>query len=291
MAVTQTYEAARPRVAFHAVRVSRIHRLTPHMTRITFAGDDLHGFEGVAPDQYVKVFFPLPGQQRPQLPPPLQTGDVMSWYRQYLAMPDRVRPPMRTYTIRARRPHLTEVDIDFAVHDNPGPACTWAAQAQPGDEVILLGPSGIYDVPEGTGWQLLVGDESAVPAVGAILEALPPDARAEVFLEVGGPEHRLPFETLGDVRVHWIEREGAHGESVLAAVRAARLPDGTPYAWLAGEASLVKFARRHLVRERGIDKRAITFTGYWRQGRSEDQVSRESVRRIEAGEAPVTEEA
>ncbi|MBN6036761.1 siderophore-interacting protein [Amycolatopsis sp. 195334CR] len=270
-------------MTYHPLRVSAVRRLTPHMARISF--DVAVDVDDVGPDQYVKLFFPAPGQARPVLPPPLDgDSEVLSWYRVYLAMPDAERPPMRTYTLRAVRPGA--VDVDFVLHD-AGPGSTWAEHAAVGDELIFLAPPhALYSVPEDTEWQLLVGDESTVPAVGAIVEGLPEHAVLRAFVEVSGPEEEQTFDTAAkDVEITWVHRgTRPHGEAVLDAVRAASLPDGTAYAWLSGEASLVKFTRRHLVRDRGITKRAITFTGYWRQGKSEEEVGRESVRRIESGE-------
>ncbi|GAA1245895.1 hypothetical protein GCM10009676_34850 [Prauserella halophila] len=271
-------QPARPQLTFRRLTVSATRRLTPHLLRVTLTGDDLDGFGTAAPDQYVKVFFPHGDRTRPDLPPPIE-GDTASWYRTYLAMPDDVRPPMRTYTVRAFRPEQCELDLDFVLHPDGGPASTWASSARPGDEVALMGPHGIYAVPEDATWQLLVGDESAIPAIAAILEQLPRDACARVFIEVGDPADRFDLPSpAADVDVRWIVRSpGSYGDAVLDAVRAADLPPAAPYAWLAGEAELVKFARRHLVRDRGVDKRAVTFTGYWRKGRSEEEIGRESL--------------
>ncbi|WP_158885442.1 siderophore-interacting protein [Amycolatopsis anabasis] len=286
--MTATSET-RQTLGYNLVQVARVRELTPHMVRITLAGEQVREFVNGGPDAYIKVFFPLSGQERPVLPP--HEEDRLSWYRRYLAMPDDVRPPMRTYTVRAHRPEQAELDVDFVVHGDTGPATRWAQAAKPGDEVAFIGPGGLYAVPEGTEWQLLVGDETAVPAIAGILEGLPDGQPAQVWIELDDPADKQQFETRGRAEVHWIVRGSrGYGEAVLDAVRAAEFPDGQPYAWLAGEAGLVKFARRHLVRERGIDKRAITFTGYWRQGVSEEQESRESMRKIEAGEPLVDED-
>ncbi|KHF43963.1 siderophore-interacting protein [Saccharomonospora viridis] len=282
-----TIEATRPRLAYMNAQVRDVRRVTPRMVRVTFAGADLNEFVDAAPDQYVKVFFPVPGTRRPKLPPP-PTADGMSWYRQYLNMPDDVRPPMRTYTVRASRPHVGELDIDFLLHDDAGPGSRWAESAKPGDEVALLGPHGLYEVPAGTSWQLLVGDESAVPAIAAICEQLPESATVTVFVEIADPTDEIPLERPGGepVDVRWVLRGDAPvGEAVLAAVREARLPEGEPYAWISGEADLVKHVRRHLVRERGVDKRHITFTGYWRRGRSEEAAGREQLREYDRATA------
>ncbi|MFI6301878.1 siderophore-interacting protein [Amycolatopsis thailandensis] len=275
-------------MSYIEAKVTGVRRLTPHMSRVTFSGASL---VDQAPDQYLKVFFPQPGQSEPVLPAPLSGDEVYSWYRTYLAMPDDVRPPMRTYTVRALRPSVQEVDIDFVLHGDEGPASTWASGASEGDKVAFLGPHGLYDVPEGTNWQLLIGDETAIPAIGAIVEALPAGTRALVYVEIGDREDRQVFETQGTVELHWVVRGSQPiGEAVLDAVRKAELPGGTAYAWISGEAKMVKLARRHLVRERGIDKRAICFTGYWRQGMSEEAAGREAMRQAEAGEAPASDD-
>ncbi|MCR6486547.1 siderophore-interacting protein [Amycolatopsis sp. OK19-0408] len=276
-----TTQVERPAaLTYHQARVTVVRPITPHMVRVTFAAASFGEVPPGAPDQYVKVFFPLPGQETPELP---ETGsDVMSWYRTYLAMPDGVRPPMRTYTVRAHRPAAAEIDVDFVLHGDSGPASAWAARVAPGDRVAFLGPHGLYDVPDGTDWQLLVGDETALPAIGAILERLPAGTRASAYIEVSEREARQTFETRGAVEVHWLLRGSRPmGAALLDAVRAASFPGGAPYAWVSGEAGVVKLVRRHLVREREVDKRRICFTGYWRNGMSEEAVGREALRAVD----------
>lgn len=243
--------------------------LSPHMTRITFGGADLAQFMWDGPDQRVKLFLPLPGQTVPDVP----TGD--DWYPRYRAMPDETRPVMRTYTVRGHNPEHNEIEIDFVLHtESSGPASAWAASARPGDRAGIFGPYADYDpIPEAD-WQLIAGDETALPAIGGIIEGLPVGARAHAFIEVFGPEEERDFETKGDVTITWLHRGGEAGNanSALAdAIAGADLPDGRPYAWLAAEAGVVKTLRRHLVGERGYDRADIYFAGYWRHGRSEDQ--------------------
>ncbi len=284
----------RPALAYAPLTVRRAVRLTPRMVRVTLDCQDSAAFADVGPDRYTKFFFPLPGQPRPVVPPPPDdSGNVMSWYQRYLAMPDEIRPPMRTYTIRAQRPELGELDIDFALHaEHPGPASDWASTAAAGDEIgLLCPPRTLYALPADPDWQLLVGDETAVPAIGAIIERLDAGARARAFIEVDGPADEQRFETRGDVVIEWVHRGvRPHGDAVVDAVSAAELPGGALYAWISGEAELVKLARRNLVRDRGVDKRAVTFTGYWRRGRTEEDNGREKVRRAAAGEPLVVDE-
>ncbi|MEV0063316.1 siderophore-interacting protein [Nocardia sp. NPDC050718] len=285
---------SRPTMVYAPLRVRRAVRLTPRMVRVTLACPDPAALGDTGPDQYTKLFFPLPGQRRPVVPPPLDdAGSVMSWYQRYLAMADEIRPPMRTYTIRAQRPEIGELDIDFALHaEHAGPASEWATTAAPGDEIgLLCPPHALYTPPPNPAWQLLIGDETAIPAIGAIVERLDAGAAVLAFIEVAGPADEQRFDTRGDVRVRWVHRgDRPHGAAVVDAVCAAEFPPGAPYAWISGEAELVKLTRRNLVRDRGIDKRAITFTGYWRQGRTEEDNGREKVRRAAAGEPLVDEE-
>ncbi|WP_063003692.1 siderophore-interacting protein [Nocardia salmonicida] len=284
----------RPAMVYAPLTVHRTVRLTPRMVRVTLGCQDPAALVDAGPDQYTKLFFPLPAQSHPVVPPPLEdSGSVMSWYQRYLAMPDEIRPPMRTYTVRAQRPELGELDIDFALHaEHAGPASDWASTAAPGDEIgLLCPPHALYAPPVDPEWQLLVGDETAVPAIGAIIERLDVGAPVRAFIEVDGPADEQGFETRVDVRIAWVHRgDRPHGDAVVDAVRAAEFPVGAPYAWISGEAELVKLARRNLVRDRGVDKRAITFTGYWRQGRTEEDNGREKVRRAAAGEPLVVDE-
>ncbi len=242
-------------------------RLSANFTTITLGGPELEQFKPSGEDQTVRLFFPREGQDRLTMP----TLSNEAWMAQLLMMPKTRRPWVRNYTIRRARPERGEIDIDFALHGE-APASTWAQHAKPGD------PAGIFDMgvtylpPARASWQLLVGEESAVPAILAILENAPTTLTAEVFLEV--PETadiQHDFRTPEGVRVHWLARDRADalpGELALQTVRNAQLPAEPFYTWAAGEAKLPTGLRRHLVNERGIPKADIAFFGYWRHGRS-----------------------
>ncbi|MFC6012283.1 siderophore-interacting protein [Nocardia lasii] len=272
----------RPNRSFVSLRVLRVIPLTPRMIRVTFVGDPPFPLIDAGPDQCTKVLFP-PGPDQPVTLPPRETTDTeITWYRRYLAMPDELRPPMRTYTIRAQRPELNELDIDFVLHPgHAGPGSDWAATAAPGDEVGLLYPAHVlYCPPPEAQWQLLIGDETALPAIAAIIERLPTDTPVHAFIEVTDSADHLRFADANTTHIEWVHRGNRpRGEAVLAALRTAHLPEGPPYAWISGEADLVKHTRRHLITDRGIDKRTITFTGYWRQGTTEEENGRERIRR------------
>ena len=174
------------------------------------------------------------------------------------------------------------MDVDFALHGDAGPASRWAARATPGDRVLLLGPtvkdnrSVSFRPPPGTGQVLIAADASALPAAAAILAWLPAGTAARVWIEVPSAQDEQPLPTAADAEITWLVRkQQAGGSPLLDAVRAAapepQGPAGPPYVWLAGEAGAVTALRRHLVGERGFDRRAVNFTGYWRAGTSEEQ--------------------
>ncbi|WP_406861095.1 siderophore-interacting protein [Streptomyces sp. HUAS MG47] len=267
---------------FFSLQVDRTRRLGPSLVRVTFTGPDLKRFASGGRDQSLSLFLPHPGQDAPVLPP-LDDPDMYAILGAWRAMPADERAVMRSYTVREQRTDPAEVDIDFAVHTatsaadaaGVGPACRWAQQAKPGDRVVLLGPAvaqntGVrFQLPDDADSVLIWADETALPAASAILEWLPAETRAHVFLEVPYSGDRMDLATEADATVTWLVREEG-APSAVEAVAAAELPGADPYVWIAGESGAIKALRRHFVRERGIDKRRVTFVGYWRRGLSED---------------------
>lgn len=295
MAAQQTY-----RLFEVALKERRV--LSPSLDRMVFTGADVARMKTEGPDQRIKVFFPLPGQDAPDVP----SGE--DWYARYRALPDDARPPMRTFTLRQLRAGDCEVDVDFVLHGETGPASRWATHARPGDRVVLLAPDADcvdssegweWKPPAGVGQVLLVADETALPAVAGILEELagladPP--RTLALLEIAQAGDAVPLKAPATAELVWLPRgQEVHGQRLLQAVQArlaaasavaegAELDeidvdaqilweqadasaDGAMYAWVAGEAGAVMAIRRYLVKDCGLDRRAITFMGYWRQGR------------------------
>ena len=270
---------------FFSLQVDRTRRLGPSLVRVTFTGgasqaegpggEDLKNFASGGRDQSLSLFLPHPGQDAPVLPP-LDDPDMYAILGAWRAMPDDERAVMRSYTVREQRTEPTpEVDIDFAIHEDGGPACRWAHSAKPGDRVVVLGPAVVqntgvrFQFPEDADSVLIWADETALPAASAILEWLPAETRARVFLEVPYSGDRMELATQADATVTWLVREEG-APTALDAVRAAELPGESPYVWIAGESGSVKALRRHFVGERGLDRRRVTFVGYWRKGLSED---------------------
>jgi NADPH-dependent ferric siderophore reductase len=243
-----------------AARVLRTAPVAPHTTRITFGGPGLAGFRGVGFDQVVRLFFPQPGQREPVIP------DGGDWWETYQAIPEDRRPVLRNYTVRRFDPAAQELDVDFVVHGDDGPASAWALRARPGDVIGVCHDAASAAPPADTDWLLLVADETGLPALSVILSELPAGRRALVLVEVDGPEGEIELATGPGVEMRWLHRAGvAAGRSDVVArtLRAAELPSGQVYAWVAGESGMVKEVRRHLVRERGVDKRRVEFCGYW----------------------------
>jgi NADPH-dependent ferric siderophore reductase len=235
----------RPRTPKSA-QVLRVERLTPHMTRVVLGGSGLAEFTaGEFTDHYIKMLFPVDGEEQPRV---------------------------RTYTVRRWDEQSRELSIDVVLHGDVGLAGPWATHAKPGDEVRFFGPGGDYAPSPDADWHLLVGDESALPAIAASLDRLSPGARALVFLEVSGPEEEQKLETAGDATVTWLHRGDAKvGAGLVQAVAALDFPAGTVQAFVHGEAGFVKELRRLLLLDRGIPRDRLSISGYWRLGHDEDR--------------------
>ena len=248
-------------MAMYHVGVAAVRDVTPGMRRITLAGPSLSSFTDDGPDQRFKLFLPRSGQDRP----PVAGGD--SWYRDWLALPAGERPVMRTYTVRHARPREREIDVDIVLHGDSGPGSAWAQRATPGDRVAVFGAYAEYDPPEGTDWQLLIGDETALPAIASACERLPPGTRTRVVVEVANAAEEQFLA--GDVDVTWVHRDAAPlrmGD----ALTGLDLPGRRGYAWVGGESGSVRAVRRRLIAEHGFDRDRVTFMGYWKRGTAVD---------------------
>jgi NADPH-dependent ferric siderophore reductase len=256
--------AARPvRRARHAV-VRRTERLTPHMVRVVLGGDGLHGFAAdTFTDHYVKLLFP---------PADAPYGPDYDLEQVRGELPRELWPRTRTYTVRAWDPAAPELTIDFVHHGDTGLAGPWAAAAQPGDVLQLLGPGGAYAPDPDADWHLLVGDACVIPAVAASLRRIPAGVPVRVVLEVDDAAEEQPLESAGDLEVTWLHREGraGEGELLLDAVRALAFPAGRLHGFVHGEAAAVRALRRHLLVDRGVPKEALSISGYWKRTLDED---------------------
>ena len=267
---------------FFEFEVARTRRVSPSVQRVTFRGavpGGLAEFASGGRDQRFKLFFPQPGHHIAEVP--VEAGD--EWYARWRTMDPSRRALMRSYTVREQRRELGELDVDFAVHAGPGPAADWALRCLAGDRITALGPTeadnaGIdFRPPPETDWILLAGDESALPALAGILEWISPATVVRAWIEIGHSDDVQALSTWADAEITWLVR-GA-GRSLAQTIGEARLPAGTPYAWIGGEASEIRQLRRHLVGTgpdgRAFDRRRVTFTGYWRRGASEEDLLNE----------------
>nr|WP_179503860.1 siderophore-interacting protein [Nocardioides daedukensis] len=295
------------------IEVVEAQRLSPNFVRVVFAADELAdlGVDGKLYDQRIKVIFPNAAGELASF-----EGADESWFTTWMDIPEDERGTMRTYTIRELRGTGadTRLVVDFVLHlaeGATGPGSTWASQAKVGDRLVILAPrrgqffGGIEFDPGTCTNLLLVGDETAVPAVASILEHLAPSMRGTVFLEVPVTADIQDLKGPEGVRVVWLPRNGqAHGVPTIVAVREhfgleatvelapedAVDPDlwETPthsssgeqiastqvvghdlagiYAWIAGESRVVTTLRRALVKELEVDRSQVCFMGYWRHG-------------------------
>ena len=234
------------------VEVSRVQSLSPAMRRVTFRGADLAGFGPPSPAGYIKLVFPEPGQAEAVAP-----------------TPDGPKPAsMRTYTPRRYDSAALELDVDFVLHGE-GPASNWVEQAAPGQALFMMGPGPGYAFDAAAPLHWLIGDDSALPAIETILEALPEGSRAEVFAEVVDAGEERDLASRVPVQVHWLPR-GADkqlaGSALEAALRAGAAPTAGTRVYIACEAMAMRRIRRLLIDELGVPKSQIIGRGYWKLG-------------------------
>ncbi|WP_200215500.1 siderophore-interacting protein [Micromonospora coerulea] len=246
-----------------AATVLRTERPTPHLIRLVLGGEELTGLPvGAYTDHYIKFLFPPAGVVYPH------PVDLAALKRD---LPRERWPRLRAYTVRAWDAVAGELTVDVVHHGDEGLAGPWAAALRPGDRVLFTGPGGAYAPDPAADWHLLVGDESALPAIAAALERLPVGAPAKVFLEVAGPADELPLASPGAVELTWLHRAGRSvGAALVAAVTALDFPPGAVHAFVHGEAGFVKELRRLLRVERGVPREALSISGYWRLGMNDE---------------------
>jgi NADPH-dependent ferric siderophore reductase len=257
------------------------------MVRVVVGGPELALFSANQySDAYVKVVFLRPGVQYPR---PLDLEAI----RQRLDPKDW--PQQRTYTVRAWNVEALELTIDFVVHGDQGLAGPWARTAAAGDEFLFIGPGGGYAPQPEADWHLLIGDESALPAIAATLERLPATAVGHVLLEVDGEAQEQSLAAPEGMRVRWVHH-GARplGAALVEALAALPFPDGEVQAFVHGEAGVVKELRRVLRLERGLAQSQLSISGYWRLGASDEvwrSVKADWNREIEQAEIQQAEQA
>ena len=218
-AAAQNADPRTPRRVRHQPRrrtltLKHVEKIAAHMIRVTLSGD-LDGFVSLGFDDHVKLFFPDGTLDAAGAP------NMLS----------------RDFTPRRYDPAANTLEIDFAIHD-AGPATRWAAQAKPGGTLTLGGPRGSFVIPMVYDWHLLVGDETALPAISRRLAELPAGARAIVVGEVDDPADEIAFETKATATVSWAHRNGTApgaGDALIKELATMKFPPGDYYAWVACE--------------------------------------------------------
>ncbi|MET3460208.1 siderophore-interacting protein [Variovorax atrisoli] len=254
----RTPRRVRHELRFRKLAVKTVQRVTPHLIRVTLTGDDLAGFQSPGFDDHVKLFFPDPATGKLSLPTMGPEGPV--W--------PEGRPTMRDYTPRRHDAKAGTLEIDFALHE-AGPATQWAEQAKAGDILGVGGPRGSFIVPTEFDWHLLIGDDTALPAISRRLAELPAGARAVVLAEIDSEADEIAFDTQAELILKWAHRRGTEpglSHVLLDALKAMKLPAGDFHAWVGCESAIAKALRAHLVGERGANPKWTRASGYWRRG-------------------------
>jgi NADPH-dependent ferric siderophore reductase len=237
--------------------VVSVSRIAPRLVSVLVRGDELGAFADAAPTSHLKVFLPVPGQDEPLLPEFMPDGQ---------AIPDEARPSVRTYTPRRFDAATGTLEIQFVLH-GAGPASEWAERASAGDKLAIAGPGGrfVMDTDAERWW--IAGDESAIPAVATLLEALPASAVAEVHLEVADADDEVEFASQAKTEITWHHRRtpNAFGAELDEAARGAAIADGTKV-WVACEAAAMRGIRRYFRNDRGLPPDSMVTRGYWRLG-------------------------
>ncbi len=236
------------------LEVLRVTDLTPRMRRITVGGPELQGFTSLGTDDHIKLLF----AETPEQQQALEAGG--------LGRDGGVRPTMREYTPRRIDLVANELDIDFVLHGD-GPASTWAAQAAPGQVLNIAGPRASMVVPDIFDSYLLIGDETAIPAIGRRLEELPAGRKVLALIQIEDDQERQPLPSQAQVEVIWVKRE----ENLLALIQGLTLPAGKLYSWVALEKSLTRQAKALLL-DKGVADDALKAAAYWRaDGTADDE--------------------
>lgn len=228
--------------------VARVADITPRMRRVTFTGEALKGFVSIAADDHIKLLLARDEAEQRRLD-------------DFLAGRDGERPVTRDYTPSRYDARTGELDVDFVLHGD-GPASTWASHAQPGEQLYISGPRSSLVVPDMFDAYLLIGDETALPAIGRWLEGFTPARKATVLVEIESEAEKQPLPSAADVEMHWLIRGQ---RSLVDAVRDLRKPEGELYAWIACEANQSRQVRRAMIDRHGIDEERIKAAGYWRR--------------------------
>jgi NADPH-dependent ferric siderophore reductase len=266
----------RPRV----LELLRSTPISPYMIRLTFGGEDLAGFPENSNGAHIKLFLKRPDQE--QLHMPELTPDGPIW------PPRELRPSVRTFTVRSYRSEQNELDMDFVLHGDNGPASSFAINAQPGACAGISMPARHETRLFNADWVLLNGDLSALPAISAYLESLPAATQGYAFIEVPDASAEIAIETQSQVKIVWLHQNGvrpSQSRLMIEAVQALDWPsDRNTFAWLAGESSAVVAVRNYLMERYSIAREDMYTVPYWKDGHDEEAYHHERHRIMDGEE-------
>ena len=248
------------------VAVRTVEARSPRLQRLTLAGEGLRGFEPGLPGGSVRLLLPLlPARSGSASPTELV---LPTWNGNEYRYDDGTRPAIRTLTPLRFSPDACELDVEVVLHGS-GPLSGWAATAEPGTPAAVSGPGRGYEVDNAARSFLLAGDESALPALGLLVDDMPPAAEVRVIVEIAEPSARVAFPDRPGITVTWLVQadRGMPGDALADAVVAARL-DGDGRIWAAGEAAAMQRIRRHLFETVGLPRSRAVVRGYWKHGRA-----------------------
>ncbi|GFE76858.1 MULTISPECIES: siderophore-interacting protein [Novosphingobium] len=221
--------------------VKAVEHVTPNMLRLTLGGEELSGFTSLAPDDHIKVF--------------ASEGEGEG-------------TAMRDYTPRRYDAETNELTVDFALHE-AGPVTAWASGVKVGDEARIGGPRGSLVVPQDFDWWLLVGDETALPAIGRRIEELAPGTPVTSIVAVTGADEEQTFQTEANHEAIWVHRAAAQAgeaEPLLAALRRFVPPSGDGFIFIAAEGGVTRVLRSYVLEELGHVPQWLKASGYWVKG-------------------------
>lgn len=261
-------EPRRRRTAM-AATVLRTERLSASLVRVVVGGPGLDTFEpSPCADSYVKAVFVHEDAPRPF---PLTDDGRVDLETIAESLPREHAPRLRSYTVRAFDEASRELTLDFVVHGAAGIAGPWAAAAQPGDELLLVGPGGGYQPDASAGWHLLAGDLSAVPAIAVALERLPDDAVGHAVVEVHDARDEIELPRPSGIELTWVHQgDQRPGAPLVDAVRSLPWLGDDVQGFVHGEAAAVRDIRRYLRIERGLGLDQLSVSGYWRLGHDDE---------------------
>ena len=252
---TQTIHRVSHEIKRRRLQVLRVVDITPRMRRVTLGGPELAGFVSLGADDHIKLLFPQNAAEQAALDSP--TFNIKG---------EGPQPAMRDYTPRRFDLDIGELDIDFVLHGD-GPASTWAEQVQVGQHLYIGGPRGSMIVPDIFDSYLLIGDETAIPAIARRLEELPAGRKVLAVIEIADEDEQQTLDSAADVQVKWVVR--GKGD-LLETVRTLTLPSGSLYSFVATETKLSRQVRRVLLDTHQVNEEYLKAVGYWRADGSDE---------------------